>query len=245
MSEYCTVVTGAASGMGLAITRKLLAAKNSVFAVDINAVALHDAYDGEERVISCCCDLSEDACVSKVSEKIKSHFDGVEGFVHCAGYVKTAPLGYILPSDAKTLFGIHVSFPMQFLGWLAKKSNHAPSTSCVLISSLACHEGDKGNVAYAAAKGGVEGLLKCAAAELVTKGIRLNVIVPGIVDTPLAHYAWMDKYSEEQIAAKRAEYPLGFGTPEDIANATMFFLGGQSRWITGQTLVCDGGHSVV
>lgn len=244
MSGHCTVVTGAASGMGLAIVRKLLAAKRSVFAVDINATALGNAYGDEAGVVSCCCDLSEDDSVQIVSEKIKSNFDGVEGFVHCAGFVKTAPLGYILTSDAKALFNIHVSFAMQFLGWLGRKSNHTPNTSCVLISSLACHEGDKGNVAYAAAKGGVEGLLKCAAAELVIKGIRVNAIIPGIVDTPLAHYAWMDKFSDEQVQAKRAEYPLGFGMPEDIANVVEFFLSDRSRWITGQTLVCDGGHSI-
>lgn len=233
MSGHCIVVTGASSGMGKALVAKLRSQGEPVFAVDI-------AGD-----VDCACDLTASDAVQKVGAAVKAKYDGVKGFVHCAGFVRTAPLGYILSSDAKDLFALHADFPMQFLGWIAKKANHAEGTSAVLISSMACHEGDRGNVAYAAAKGAVEGMIKCAASELAPKGVRLNALALGVVDTPLAHKAWMDRSTPEQLAEKRRGYPLGFGTPEAVADIVDFFLHDQSRWITGQVLICDGGHSLV
>ncbi len=114
----------------------------------------------------------------------------------------------------------------------------------MLVSSLAAHEGDCGNAAYAAAKGAVEGMLKPAAAELAPRGVRVNAVVLGVVDTPMAHDTWMSRSTQEQIDARRARYPLGFGTPENVAGVIDFFLCDDSAWITGQCLVADGGHQL-
>ena len=116
--------------------------------------------------------------------------------------------------------------------------------AAVLVSSLAAHEGDCGNAAYAAAKGAVEGLLRPAAAELAPRGVRVNAVVHGVVDTPMARNSWMARCTPEQIDARRARYPLGFGTPEKVADVIDFFLGEASAWITGQCLVADGGHQL-
>lgn len=243
--DYCTVVTGAASGIGQAVVKRLLADGRTVCAVDRTEVFPETYGVGGERLLCVVCDLSTDAGFDTLTSAIRGRFKAVEGFVHCAGFVRTAPLGYILTDDAKAMFDVHALFPMRFLGWLAKKQNHADQTSCVLISSMACHEGDRGNVAYAAAKGAVEGMLKSAAAELVSKGIRVNALVLGVVDTPLARTSWMDSASEEKMRAMSGSYPLGFGSPDRVASVVKFFVGPDSGWITGQTLVCDGGHALV
>ena len=245
MSGACVVVTGAASGMGLAVARGLLAAGETVLAVDLNQAVLSAAFPSGQQVVCVACDLSGDAGFEALTGTLRAHSLCVKGFVHCAGFVRTAPLGYILSDDARQMFDIHALFPMRFLGWLTKKANRAESVSCVLISSMACHEGDRGNVAYAAAKGAVEGMLRGAAAELVGKAVRVNALVLGVVDTPLAHKAWMDRSTPEQIAEKALAYPLGFGQPDDVAAIVQFFLSPASRWVTGQTLVCDGGHSLM
>ena len=127
---------------------------------------------------------------------------------------------------------------------MAKRPNHTDGASAVLVSSLAAHEGDCGNAAYAAAKGAVEGMLKPAAAELASRGVRVNAVVLGVVDTPMARDTWMSRSTQEQIDARRARYPLGFGTPEKVAGVIDFFLGDDSAWITGQCLVADGGHQL-
>lgn len=231
MSESCIVVTGAASGIGAAVTQCLRAKGESVFTVDLK---------GD---VDCVCDLLADNALSQLTTSIKAKFQRVKGFVHAAGFDQMAPLGLIKPDDLQRLVAIHAGFPIRFLGWLAKKNNYAENAAYVLISSLSAHEGAKGHAAYAAAKGAVEGFLKPAAAELVAKGIRLNAVVLGVVQTEMA-LGWLAKLTEDQYKKITDGYPLGLGRPEEVAKAISFLLSDDARWITGQTLICDGGHTI-
>lgn len=242
-AEFCTVVTGAAGGIGLAVVEKLQAAGEKVVAVDLNEDRLRGRFGDDPNVVGVSCDLTTQDGFGALTSAIKAKFAGVKGFVHAAGFDAMAPMGMISPEVAQKLFAIHAVFPMQFLGWMGKKTNHAPVASCVLISSLSAHEGAKGHVAYAAAKGGVEGFLRPAAAELVAKGIRLNAVVLGVVETEMSQ-SWIGKLSKEQEESLRRDYPLGLGKPEMVADVIMFLLSASAGWITGQTIVCDGGHSV-
>ena len=226
---FATVVTGAASGIGAAVATLLRARGEAVFTVDLKGT------------VDCACDLLSADGLKTLTESLKQKYEGAKGFVHCAGFDQMAPLGMIKEDSVRRLMEIHAGFPIQFLGWMAKKGNHTESASAVLISSLSAHEGAKGHVAYAAAKGAVEGILAPAAAELAPKGIRLNAVVLGIVQTEMA-LGWMAKLTPEQMKAITDGYPLGLGKPEDAAKAIAFLLSADARWITGQTLVCDGGH---
>lgn len=244
MSESCTVITGAASGIGYAVASQVLAAGERVVAVDMNADRLAERFAANELVLQVACDLTSPEGLNMLTSAIKGADLQVKGFVHAAGIDVVAPLGMIKPEDVQRLVAIHAGFPIQFLGWLGKKNNHAPQASCVLISSLSASEGAKGHVGYAAAKGAVEGMLKAAAAELVAKGVRLNAVILGVVETEMAR-GWMSKLTPEQLQAITREYPLGLGEPAAVADAITFLLSPRSRWITGQTLICDGGHSLV
>jgi len=226
--NYCVVVTGAASGIGAAVAAELRAQGETVFAVD--------AKGGDLTL-----DLLASGAVEKLGAAIAARYDGVKGFVHCAGFDQVAPLGLIRSEDAARLYALHALFPLQFFGWLQKRANHAPSTGCVLVSSLAAHEGAKAHAAYASANGAVEGLLRPAAAELAPKGIRVNAVVLGVVETAMTR-AWAEKLTDARRAALAAEYPLGLGKPESVAKTIAFLLSEDAAWITGQTLVCDGGH---
>ena len=106
-----------------------------------------------------------------LADGVKARFASVVGFVHAAGFDAVAPLGMIADDALARLVAVHADFPLKFLGWLGRRGNHAEGASCVLVSSLAAHEGAKGHAAYAAAKGAVEGLLKPAAAELAAKPV--------------------------------------------------------------------------
>ena len=244
MNDGCYVVTGASSGIGLCVARRLLARGERVVVVARRGHALEERFGDELRARIVPADLSLPESVETVAQATKASFGAVRGFVHCAGFAAPAPLSLVDGATAQRLYAVHALFPMRFMGWLAKAPNHVSGASCVLISSLACHEGEKGNAAYAAAKGSVEGMLKGVAAELADRGVRVNAVAPGIVETEMAKSSWMDRVSPEERAARRARYPFGFGQPEQVADVVDFFLSSASAWVTGQCLVADGGGSL-
>ena len=244
MSGFCHVVTGTSSGIGAAVAARLLARGESVVAVARRKDVLEKLYGANPHALCLPVDLELPDAVERVAAAVKNRFDAVRGFVHAAGFAAPAPLGLVKGDTAHRLFSVHALFPMQFLGWMAKRANHADGASAVLVSSLAAHEGACGNAAYAAAKGAVEGLLKPAAAELAPRGVRVNAVVLGIVDTPMFRESLMSLGTQEQIAAWRTRYPLGFGTPEKVADIVDFFLHEASAWVTGQCLVADGGRQL-
>lgn len=239
--DTCTLVTGAASGIGRAVCQLLLAGGEKIVAADLSAETLSAVFGMDPNVLCVAGDLTTAEGFANLTSSLKSRFESVKGFVHCAGFDYARPLGFIDDAVVHKLVSIHVGFPIQFLGWLGKKGNHAQECSCVFVSSLSAHEGAKSHVAYAAAKGAVEGMLRSAAAELMGKHVRLNIVILGVVETEMSQ-GWLGKLSPEQRRVLEAEYPFGLGRPKDVADAIEFLLSAKSRWITGQTLVCDGGH---
>lgn len=239
--QEAIVVTGGSSGIGRAVVERILERGGRVVAVARDAERLAAVFGDRPDVVRVAADLTTDEGFDRLTGALEGC--PVKGFVHAAGFDAAAPLGFLAPGTFERLMAIHAGFPIRFLGWLGKKGHFAPGCSCVLISSLAAHEGAKGHVAYAAAKGAVEGLLKPAAAELAAKGIRLNVVVPGVVETEMSR-GWLSKLTDEQRQALAADYPLGLGRPEDVASTICHLLSEETRWITGSRIVLDGGRSL-
>ena len=235
------VVTGASGGIGGAVARMLLSRGESVVAVSRSASRLASLLKDFPGAIAVEADLALPSALDTVSSAVPP--GGVRGFAHCAGFDSPAPLPFVREADALSLYSVHALFPMRFMGWMAKGANHAPGASCVIVSSIACRSGAKGYSAYAAAKGAAEGMLKAVAAELAPRGIRVNAVAPGIVETAMTR-PWIEGSPPETVEAVRALYPLGFGAPEDVASVVDFLLGPQSKWITGQCIVADGGRSL-
>lgn len=115
----------------------------------------------------------------------------------------------------------------------------AEGGSVVLMSSAAADIGLSNHEAIAAAKGGIEGLVRSAATTYASKNIRFNAIAPGLVQTSLTERVWNQPKAAEM---SKSLHPLGrFGSPEEVARAIYFFLSPQQSWITGQVLGIDGG----
>lgn len=122
-------------------------------------------------------------------------------------------------------------------------SSEAPVSSLVLVSSAAATLGLANHEAIAAAKAGVEGLTRSAAATYAAKGLRVNAVAPGLTKTPLTKRLWA---SDAAAASSAAMHPLGsLGEPEDVASAIAWFLDPAQRWVTGQVLGVDGGLAAV
>jgi len=93
---------------------------------------------------------------------------------------------------------------------------------------------------YAATKGALLAACRCMAVELAPKRIRVNVIAPGVVETPMSE-PWLSRLTEPQLEAVRHRHLLGFGRPEDVAGPIAFLASDDARWITGTCLTIDGG----
>jgi NAD(P)-dependent dehydrogenase (short-subunit alcohol dehydrogenase family) len=146
------------------------------------------------------------------------------------------------PSLVAGLFAINTFAAMELVRCFSRRTAvDGQGASFVLVSSVAAHEGALGKAAYAASKGALEGFLRAAAAELLPRRVRLNAVVPGIVDTAMTH-EFVDRMDVAQRAELERDYPLGIGKPEDVAELIAFLLSDRSEWISGQSFVIDGGH---
>jgi len=241
MIQNPILVTGANGGIGEAVVRKLVKMDFNVIALSRNIELAEEKFKDEDRCLCIEYDLNDLDGIAELVKGITKEYGGLRGLVHCAGFDRLAPLYLSKRSDIEALFSIHVTAPMLLCGQIAKKGNASEGCSIVLISSLSSHEGAAGHTAYAAAKGAVEGFLPSAAAELSVKGIRLNVIVPGVVRTKMSE-GFIGKLDEVQRTALEDSYPLGLGEPSDVANMAAFLISDEARWITGQKFIIDGGH---
>jgi NAD(P)-dependent dehydrogenase (short-subunit alcohol dehydrogenase family) len=125
---------------------------------------------------------------------------------------------------------------------LLKSRKINKGASIIFISSIAGELGMKGNSIYSSTKAALNSTTKVLAAELSSQLIRVNAIAPGQVQTNLTETI-SSTVSSESIDLDKKKYPLGYGTPSDIAYLAIFLLSIKSRWITGATLNIDGGRS--
>lgn len=157
-----------------------------------------------------------------------------------AGIVKTLPVKFINQSDLSEVLNVNMIGPVLLTQRLFKKKKLHRGTSLVFTSSIGgVMISTIGNTMYGISKGGLNAFMKGAALEMAAQGIRSNSVNPGFVDTNILAAGTI---SEEQLKENATKYPLGrFGKPEDIAYAIIYLLSDASSWVTGHTLVVDGG----
>jgi NAD(P)-dependent dehydrogenase (short-subunit alcohol dehydrogenase family) len=125
---------------------------------------------------------------------------------------------------------------------ITKNTNISTNASIIYISSIVAILGQPGKTAYSASKGALIAAAKCLALELAPKGIRVNTILPALVETDMSSKI-LESLSEEGKNNILKMHPLGFGRPIDIANSAAFLLSSAARWITGSEFLIDGGYS--
>jgi NAD(P)-dependent dehydrogenase (short-subunit alcohol dehydrogenase family) len=233
------LVTGASSGIGRQIALSCAEAGATVIASgrdEGRLQALLGELGGEPHryVVA---NLSADASIMSLAEQVGK----IDGVVHSAGVSALAPLRLASRPHVESQLDVNYVAPLLLSQQLLVRNAIAPGGAIVFVSSISAHIGVHGVGAYAASKAALEAMARALAMEVAKKKIRVNCLAPGLVETPMLAAA---RATTGGLDETLATYPLGVGLPEDVAHAAIFFLSHASRWITGTTLILDGGHTV-
>ncbi len=167
----------------------------------------------------------------------------LRGLVHSASHQGYSPLRTIKRDQFERYFTLNVGSALMLArGFQQKGVSDAERGSIVFIGSVAGLTGQKGRSLYAASKAALASIARSLALELADQRIRVNVVAPAIVHGSQANKQFA-MLRPEQNAALAASHPLGFGQPQDVADAVAFLLADSARWITGITLPLDGGYT--
>lgn len=235
------LVTGASSGIGLSICRAIAASGGKLTGTARRSELLDNMVRelGRNRASFIEADLSLDAGIEKVTAAVPE----INGLVYAAGISKLVPLKFIKRQQLEEIMNINYFSMVLLLAQLVRQKKIVKNTysSIVLISSVAQQIGTKSSLLYTGSKGAMSAAGRVMANELSLQKIRVNTIEPGMVQTAMAS-EMEDILSKETVEQDKRQYPLGYGTPEDVANAAVFLLSDASKWMTGRSLTLDGGR---
>lgn len=235
------LVTGAASGIGRATAIQCAEMGAKVILVDLNEQGLKDSMtlisrdDTEYRAL----DLTD---LDKLVEMVGS-LPKLDGVASNAGIVLSLLAKFSEPKDMERIFKINTFSHINLIQQLIAQKKLNKGASIVFTSSMSgVYCGLAGGSLYGATKSAILGYTKALAIELAPRGIRVNTIHPGMIETPLTNGTALSKELLEEDAKN---YPLGrYGKPEEIAYSIVYLLSDATEWMTGTQLLIDGGYSV-
>lgn len=235
------VVAGASSGLGRAAALALAEAGADLVLLGRNEDRLREVADAAGGQAWQSVDLADDNSADAVIREIATAAP-IDGIFHSAGTSLVAPMRLTKTGQIDDLFGAAVYGALGVARAASRRGVMRDGGAIVFMSSVSSLRGRRGMVAYSAAKAATSGLVRALAVELADRGIRVNSIAAGAIETEM-HQDFASAVSEEMIANYRNLHPLGFGRADDVANAVMFLLSDATRWITGVDLSVDGGYA--
>jgi NAD(P)-dependent dehydrogenase (short-subunit alcohol dehydrogenase family) len=232
------IVTGAASGIGLACARQLLREGNNVAVLDIAADALRDQFAQDKNAVPVRLDAgSAESCRSATEDAVKS-LGSIDALIHFAAIWSGTTWDKSEKPEWDRILSVNLTGSFLLAQAVVEHMTNTGGGSIVLTASDSARVGGvAGGPAYASSKGGVIALTRSLARALGPKGIRVNAINPGVVESPMTQ-SWPRSLMEQTVART----PLGrIAVPDDIAKVACFLASDAAGFITGEVVEVNGG----
>jgi NAD(P)-dependent dehydrogenase (short-subunit alcohol dehydrogenase family) len=237
LKDKIAIVTGGASGIGAAIAERFASEGAEAIAADLACAEGSLAATGTPRLHRHKLDVSDVHSVHRLVEAVLARFQRIDVLVNSAGIGANKPFLDTPVELFDRILAVNLRGTFLMSQAVARAMTQA-SASIINIGSVSGHRGNLGRVAYAASKGGLVTMSKVMAVELAARKIRVNVIAPGPIETPLVEA--MVSPAERANWTKRL--PLGrYGTVAEVAAAALFLASDDASYVTGHVLAVDGG----
>jgi NAD(P)-dependent dehydrogenase (short-subunit alcohol dehydrogenase family) len=244
MNKLIAIVTGGGSGIGFAISEKFIAAGIETVIVGRDEAKLNDA---KEKLGELChpmsCDISDLSSIPALIENIIKQFGQIDILVNNAGINMKKDFTEVTDEEFQSVITTNLCSVFSTSREVVKHMLIKGSGSIINISSMAAQYGLPRVIAYSASKTAIDGMTRAMAVELSPKGIRVNAIAPGFIETAMTAKALNSDPERKQKVFSRT--PMGYmGQPSDIGDAALFLATDASKYITGIILPVDGGNSI-
>lgn len=236
------VIGGISGGIGSALALQLQAEGHRVVGFARDAAAL-EKFSQANDIPTAVCDATDPKALQAQLDDFAQTYGAIDGYAHAIGSIFLKPAHLTSPEDWLQTLTLNLSsafYALRAATRLMLKQGHG---SCLFFSTAAAQIGIANHEAIAAAKGGIEAMVRSAAASYSPRGLRINAIAPSLTDTPLAQPILASAQARE---FSERMHPLGqIGQPADVASLAAWLLSDAARFVTGQTYVIDGGISSV
>lgn len=238
------LITGGGTGLGFAMAKAMIDAGAEVILTGRREEVLRDACEKlGEKAQAIPFDVTHTEEAKPLLSRIIKEYGRIDVLVNNAGIHCKKPVEAVTQEDLQAVMNTHVFGAYALSQAALPYMRQQKSGSIVFVSSMSAYIGLTNVTAYSAAKSAVLGLTKTLSSEVSADGIRVNTVVPGFIDTPMFHQAVDADLPRQQKILGHT--PMNrYGTPEDVAWATVYLASDASRFVTGTSLLVDGGCAI-
>ncbi len=241
LENRTAIVTGAAGGIGSALTARLLAEGAAVAAVDLSSAALEklsEANGGHSRLVTIAGNITDEAECGRIADQVGDNFDRVDILVNCAGLFPPCAFEKMAFAEWRRIMAVNLDGVFLMTSAILPLMKKSGFGRIINIGSSSYFQGTPNYVHYVAAKAGVIGFTRSLAREVGVYGITANVIAPGLTSTQFV----LDSTSEAFLENRRLQRSIPrHQYPKDVVGTILFLCSEGSDFVTGQTIVVDGG----